>query len=64
MLGVSKMMTFTCTYDHRMIQGAESGMFLGKLQELLQGADNFYEEVFAQLRFRYRPIHWEHGSAR
>ena len=38
MLGVGKTMTLTCTYDHRVIQGAESGMFLGKLQDLLQGA--------------------------
>ena len=46
MLGISKVMTLTCTYDHRIIQGAESGMFLGKLQELLQGADEFYDEIF------------------
>ena len=35
-LGISKVMTLTCTYDHRIIQGAESGMFLGKLQALLK----------------------------
>ena len=37
MLGISKVMTLNCTYDHRIIQGAESGMFLGKLQSLLDG---------------------------
>ena len=50
MLGISKVMTLTCTYDHRIIQGAESGMFLGKLQALLDGDDGFYEEVFEHLR--------------
>ena len=59
LLGVSKTMTLTCTYDHRVIQGAESGMFLGKLQDLLQGADKFYEEVFQSLSIPYRPVHWE-----
>ncbi|HMC59247.1 MAG TPA: 2-oxo acid dehydrogenase subunit E2, partial [Candidatus Solibacter sp.] len=41
-LGISKVMTLSCTYDHRIIQGAESGMFLGKVQSLLDGADGFY----------------------
>src|SRR6516162_6837561 len=50
LLGISKVMTVTCTYDHRVIQGAESGMFLGKLQSLLDGNDGFYDEVFEQLR--------------
>ena len=50
MLGISKVMTLTCTYDHRIIQGAESGMFLGKLQALLDGEDGFYEEIFDHLR--------------
>ena len=45
-LGVSKVMTMTSTYDHRVIQGAESGAFLGRIEELLQGADGFYEQVF------------------
>src|SRR5438876_4636240 len=44
-LGISKVMTLTCTYDHRIIQGAESGMVLGKAQLLLEGAEGFYEEV-------------------
>ena len=49
MLGISKVMTLTCTYDHRIIQGAESGAFLGKVQELLDGKDGFYEEIFEHL---------------
>ena len=45
-LGVEKVMTMTSTYDHRVIQGAESGAFLRRIDELLQGVDGFYEEVF------------------
>ena len=44
-LGVSKVMTMTSTYDHRIIQGAESGSFLRRIEELLGGADEFYEGV-------------------
>ena len=44
-LGVSKVMTMTSTYDHRVIQGAESGSFLRRVDELLQGEDGFYESV-------------------
>src|SRR5206468_5709240 len=48
-LGVSKVMTLTSTYDHRVIQGAESGSFLRRIEELLQGGDGFYETVAADL---------------
>jgi 2-oxoglutarate dehydrogenase E1 component len=48
-LGVGKVMTMTSTYDHRVIQGAESGQFLRRIDELLQGADAFYESVFGAL---------------
>jgi len=58
-LGVGKVMTLTCTYDHRIIQGAESGMFLGKLQALLDGADGFYDVIFANLRMPHQPVRWE-----
>jgi 2-oxoglutarate dehydrogenase E1 component len=58
-LGISKVMTLTCTYDHRIIQGAESGAFLGKMQALLDGKDGFYEEVFDHLRIPHQPVHWE-----
>jgi 2-oxoglutarate decarboxylase len=57
-LGVSKVVTLTSTYDHRVIQGAESGEFLGRVHELLLGEHNFYGEVFRSLRLPYRPIHW------
>jgi len=59
LLGLSKVMTVTCTYDHRVIQGAESGMFLGRLQDLLEGKDGFYEEVFEHLKIPHKPVHWE-----
>src|SRR6516165_3798908 len=59
LLGISKVMTLTCTYDHRIIQGAESGMFLGEVQALLDGADGFYEEVFAHLKMPHQPVRWE-----
>jgi 2-oxoglutarate decarboxylase len=58
-LGLSKVMTVTCTYDHRVIQGAESGMFLGRLQALLEGQENFYEEIFSHLKIPHKPVHWE-----
>jgi 2-oxoglutarate decarboxylase len=48
-LGLGKVMTVTSTYDHRVIQGAESGQFLGTLDGLLQGKDNFYEGVAGSL---------------
>jgi len=47
--GSAKIVTITSTYDHRVIQGAESGMFLRKLDALLQGEERFYESVFASL---------------
>jgi 2-oxoglutarate dehydrogenase E1 component len=50
-LGVSKVMTLTSTYDHRVIQGAESGAFLRRVEELLQGEDEFYECVAKNLGF-------------
>src|SRR5581483_9506153 len=37
------------TYDHRIIQGAESGRFLQQVEALLQGENGFYEGVFADL---------------
>ena len=48
-LGISKVMTMTSTYDHRVIQGAESGSFLRRIDQLLQGDDGFYESVAEQL---------------
>src|SRR5438876_6758270 len=48
-LGVSKVMTMTSTYDHRVIQGAESGEYLRRIDELLSGADGFYESAFKSM---------------
>jgi 2-oxoglutarate dehydrogenase E1 component len=48
-LGIGKVMTITSTYDHRVIQGAESGEFLGGIESLLDGAGGFYENVAASL---------------
>ena len=57
--GVSKMVTLTSTYDHRVIQGAQSGEFLRRMEIKLLGEDGFYERVFASLRIPYEPIRWE-----
>ena len=57
-LAVSKVVTLTSTYDHRIIQGAQSGDFLRRIHELLLGSDNFYDEIFAALRIPYEPIRW------
>ncbi len=46
-LGISKVMMITSTYDHRVIQGAESGSFLRLVDQLLQGEHGFYDEVYA-----------------
>jgi 2-oxoglutarate decarboxylase len=48
-LGVGKIMEMTCTYDHRVVQGAQSGEFLRRVDDLLQGADGFYDELFASI---------------
>ena len=48
-IGAEKVMTMTSTYDHRIIQGAESGRFLQRIEALLQGEDGFYEGVFRDL---------------
>ncbi len=57
-LAVSKVVTFTSTYDHRIIQGAESGLFLARIEELLLGKHEFYEGVFSDLSIPYEPLHW------
>jgi 2-oxoglutarate decarboxylase len=49
-LGVSKIMTLTSTYDHRVIQGAESGEFLRRIEHLLSGADDFYGAIAKSLK--------------
>jgi multifunctional 2-oxoglutarate metabolism enzyme len=62
-LGVSKVMTMTSTYDHRVIQGAESGSFLRRIEELLQGEDDFYESVAGDLGVDPGPIAAAHPAS-
>jgi 2-oxoglutarate dehydrogenase E1 component len=57
-MGLSKVMTVTSTYDHRIIQGAESGLFLKRVQELLMGADGFYDGIFRSLGVPYEAVEW------
>ncbi len=56
-LGVGKLMTLTSTYDHRIIQGAESGDFLRTVHELLLD-DAFYDEIFTAFHIPYEPVRW------
>ncbi|MFD5809260.1 MULTISPECIES: multifunctional oxoglutarate decarboxylase/oxoglutarate dehydrogenase thiamine pyrophosphate-binding subunit/dihydrolipoyllysine-residue succinyltransferase subunit [Rhodococcus] len=56
-LGVGKLMTLTSTYDHRIIQGAESGDFLRTVHNLLI-SDDFYDEIFHTLHIPYEPVRW------
>ncbi len=55
---VSRVMTLTSTYDHRVIQGAQSGDFLRRVHALLLGEEGFYDEIFRALRIPYEPIRW------
>src|SRR5205823_14034852 len=54
-IGAEKVMTMTSTYDHRIIQGAESGRFLARIEEYLQGERGFYDGVFASLGLQPAP---------
>jgi 2-oxoglutarate dehydrogenase E1 component len=58
-LGVGPVVTITSTYDHRIIQGAESGMFLTYMAECLTGQHGFYETVFAAMDVPYEPVRWQ-----
>jgi 2-oxoglutarate decarboxylase len=62
-LGVSKTMMLTSTYDHRVIQGAESGAFLRSIELLLQGENGFYEGVAADLGLDAGPISSAHPAS-
>jgi len=57
-LGVGKVVTITSTYDHRVIQGAESGEFLATIHRLLTGQESFYENLFASIGVPYVPVRW------
>jgi multifunctional 2-oxoglutarate metabolism enzyme len=61
-LGIGKVVTLTSTYDHRIIQGAESGLFLAHVAQCLTGGHGFYEDVFASMAVPYRPVRWETDS--
>jgi 2-oxoglutarate decarboxylase len=54
---ISKIMTLSSTYDHRIIQGAQSGEFLRRVHELLL-SDELFDEIFAALRIPYEPVRW------
>ncbi len=57
-LGLSKVITVSSTYDHRIIQGAESGLFLKRVHDLLLGEDGFYEDAFRSLGVPYEAVQW------
>ena len=61
-MGISKVVTITSTYDHRIIQGAESGLFLRYLSELLVGRHGFYEDVFRSLGVPYQAVQWNQDN--
>ncbi|EEI27431.1 multifunctional oxoglutarate decarboxylase/oxoglutarate dehydrogenase thiamine pyrophosphate-binding subunit/dihydrolipoyllysine-residue succinyltransferase subunit [Corynebacterium glucuronolyticum] len=56
-LGVGKLVTITSTYDHRVIQGAESGEFLTDLSKLLVD-DAFWDEIFREMQIPHSPMRW------
>ncbi len=56
--GIGKVLTITNTYDHRIIQGAESGEFLREIDDLLMGKNSFYEELFSDLEIPRKPVNW------
>ncbi len=61
--GISKVMTLTSTYDHRVIQGAGSGDFLRLVHSYLLGENGFYDEIFSSLRIPYEPVRWSRDLA-
>jgi len=61
-LGLSKVITISSTYDHRIIQGAESGIFLQRVQELLLGQHNFYDDVFHSMGIPYEAVKWQRDT--
>jgi multifunctional 2-oxoglutarate metabolism enzyme len=56
-IGIGKLITLTSTYDHRIIQGAESGDFLRTIHQSLL-SDDFWDEIFTELGIPYQPIRW------
>lgn len=62
-LAISKVVSITNTYDHRIIQGAESAEFLRYMHQLLLGEYRFYDQIFASLRIPFSPVKWEIDSS-
>jgi 2-oxoglutarate decarboxylase len=62
-MAISKMVTLTSTYDHRVIQGAQSGEFLKRVHALLLGENGFYDDIFRALKIPYEPIRWAQDIA-
>lgn len=63
-LGIGKVVTLTSTYDHRVIQGAESGTFLSTVDALLRGDHGFYDGVFRSMDVPYEPARWHRDHQR
>jgi 2-oxoglutarate dehydrogenase E1 component len=61
-LGIGKVLTVSCTYDHRIIQGAESGMFLNEINDLLLGEKDFYGNIFLDLKIPQKPLTWRRDT--
>lgn len=58
-MAISKVVTITSTYDHRIIQGAESAEFLAYISKLLLGKEHFYDQIFYSLDVPFEPLHWQ-----
>ncbi|HYH84619.1 MAG TPA: multifunctional oxoglutarate decarboxylase/oxoglutarate dehydrogenase thiamine pyrophosphate-binding subunit/dihydrolipoyllysine-residue succinyltransferase subunit, partial [Pyrinomonadaceae bacterium] len=58
LLGISKVVNISSTYDHRIIQGAESGAFLAHIHALLLGEQDFYTQIFRSLGIAHQPLRW------
>ena len=56
--GIGRIITLTSTYDHRVIQGAQSGEMLARIHGLLLGEDGFYDEIFRSMSIPYTPARW------
>ena len=57
-LGISKAITISSTYDHRIIQGAESGAFLARVHDFITGKHDFYKDIFLNLGIPHAPLRW------
>lgn len=57
-LGISKAISISSTYDHRIIQGAESGAFLARVHEVIIGKHDFYKNIFLDLGIPHAPLRW------